>query len=247
MSLNSITPSTGWNKVNFFQLLKKNLELCGLTQSRLDPCQFIGPNVICVCYVDNCLFFAPDEKDIDDCIKAIKNCGMDLQVEDSVAGFLGVHIDYDMTTNESGNNIKEITLLQTGLIDWIIKDLGLTKSTNGVKTPAICDPLPTKDSVGESFNADFNYASIVGMCLYLRNSSQPDITFAINQCSCYNHFPKRILHAEALKHIGWHLISTRDKGLILCTSSSLHIDCYVAGLYSHKNIDNPASIRSRTG
>lgn len=234
---------------NFFKLLKTNLENCGLTQSRLDPCLFIGPKVICVCYVDDCLFFAPDDKDIDDCIEAIKNCGMDLQVEDSVAGFLGVHIDRDMTTDENGNNVEEITLLQTGLIDRIINDLGLTKSTNGVKTPAICDPLP-KDSEGEPFDADFNYASIVGMCLYLCNNSRPDITFAVNQCSRYNHFPKRI-HAEALKRIGRYLISTRDKGLILRTSNSLHIDCYVdadfAGLYSHENIDDPASVRSRTG
>ena len=234
---------------NFFQLLKTNLESCGLKQSRLDACLFIGPKVICVCYVDDCLFFAPSESDIDDCISAIKKCGMDLQVEDSVAGFLGVHIERKPGTDKNGNETEEIHLLQTGLIERIINDLGLSKGTNGVKTPAICDPLP-KDSEGEPFDSSFNYPSIVGMCLYLCNNSRPDITFAVNQCSRYNHFPKRI-HGEALKRIGRYLVATRDKGLILRPTNSLHIDCYVdadfAGLYSHENIEDPASVRSRTG
>lgn len=234
---------------NFFELLKKNLESCGLKQSRLDPCLFIGPKVICVCYVDDCLFFAPSETDIDECITAIKNCGMDLQVEDSVAGFLGVHIERKPAMDEDGNKVEEIHLLQTGLIERIITDLGLSKGTNGVRTPAICDPLP-KDSEGEPFDNSFNYPSIVGMCLYLCNNSRPDITFAVNQCSRYNHFPKRI-HGEALKRIGRYLVATRDKGLILRPTNSLHIDCYVdadfAGLYAHENINDPASVRSRTG
>ena len=219
---------------NFFELLKKNLESCGLVQSQLDACLFIGPSVICVCYVDDCLFFAPSESDIDKCINAIKKCGMDLQVEDSVAGFLGVHIEHKTTTDSNGKEVEEIHLLQTGLLERIITDLGLNKGTNGVRTPAICDSLP-KDSEGEPFDCSFNYPSIVGMCLYLCNNSRPDITFAVNQCSRYNHSPKRI-HGEALKRIGRYLVSTRDKGLILRPTGSLHIDCYVdadfAGLYA---------------
>ena len=102
---------------NFFELLKTNLESCGLKQSRLDPCLFIGPRVICVCYVDDCLFFAPSEMDIDDCITSIKNCGMDLQVEDSVAGFLGVHIERKPAIDADGNKVEEIHLLQSNRFD----------------------------------------------------------------------------------------------------------------------------------
>ena len=76
------------------------------------------------------------------------------------------------------------------------------------------------------------------------------LPFVVNQCSRYNHFPKRS-HGEALKRLGRYLVATRDKGLILRPTNSLHIDCYVdadfAGLYAHENINDPASVRSRTG
>ena len=108
---------------------------------------------------------------------------MDLQVEDSVAGFLGVHINRVTQFNEKeGKDVEHICLLQTGLIDRIISALDLESHTPGCKTPAPLDPLP-RDSEGESFDNRFNYASVVGMRMYLCNNSRPDITFAVNQCS----------------------------------------------------------------
>ena len=124
--------------------------------------------MICVTYVDDCLFFARDEKDIDDAINGIKKSGMDLQVEDSVAGFLGVHIDRYSETSADGKEIKFIRLLQTGPIDRIIVALGLNSDATGVKTPAPTAPLP-RDLDGDPFDNSFNYASVVGMCMYLCN------------------------------------------------------------------------------
>ena len=37
-------------------------EICSMPQSELDPCLFIGDKVICICYVDDLLFWARDEK-----------------------------------------------------------------------------------------------------------------------------------------------------------------------------------------
>ena len=233
---------------NFFNLLKGNLERCGFTQSEFDACLFISPKVICVCYVDDCLFFSPDEADIDATIEDIKHCGMDLQVEDSVAGFLGVHIEREMEETTEGVQEK-ITLLQTGLTDRIITALGLNVKSNGAPTPAIAIPLD-KDLDGEVFDHDFNYASVVGMCMYLCNNSRPDISFAVSQCARFTHNPTE-KHALYLRRIGRYLLATRDKGLTMSCSKDWKIDCYVdadfAGLYGHEDHADPNSVKSRTG
>ena len=68
--------------------LKANLERVGFHQSKTDPCLFISAKVVCCAYVDDCLFFGPRKRDIDSMISKIKE-SMDLEVEDSVGGFLG--------------------------------------------------------------------------------------------------------------------------------------------------------------
>ena len=73
---------------NFFEHLKGKLKQCGYKQSPNDPCLFMTNKVICVVYVDDCLFFAPNQLDIDASIDDIKKAGMDLNVEDDVTGFL---------------------------------------------------------------------------------------------------------------------------------------------------------------
>ena len=107
---------------------------------------------------------------------------MDLQVEDSVAGFLGVHIDRYEEKDENGNTVEKICLLQTGLIDRIIDALGLDSKSHAVRTSAPSDPLP-RDSEDDLFDGTFNYASVVGMRIYLYNNSRPDLTFTVNQCA----------------------------------------------------------------
>ena len=43
---------------NFFEHLKRNLIKCKFRQSESDPCLFFSDKVICVVYVDDCLFFS---------------------------------------------------------------------------------------------------------------------------------------------------------------------------------------------
>ena len=64
--------------------------------------------MICIVYVDDCLFFSKSQSDIDKSIEAIKNTGMDLNVEDDVAGFLGILLK----RQENGN----VLLTQTVVI-----------------------------------------------------------------------------------------------------------------------------------
>ena len=48
----------------FWKFVVENMELCDMPQSQLDPCLFVGEKVIGICYVDDLLFCAKDEKDI---------------------------------------------------------------------------------------------------------------------------------------------------------------------------------------
>ena len=226
---------------NFFNFLKKNLEKSGFKQSSNDPCLFISPTVICLVYVDDCLFFSKSQKHIDESIEAIRACGMELNKEDDAAGFLGVQIK----KNQDGT----ISLFQSGLTDRIIEAMGLSDSNE--KSTAAPQKALGRDLNGEPFSQEFNYASVVGMLLYLCNNSRPDISFAVSQCARYTHNPTA-LHAQYLKHIGRYLKGTRDKGLILDpTGNPLDIDCYVdadfAGLWDPETQADPHCVRSRSG
>jgi len=118
-----------------------------------------------------------------------------------------------------------------------------------VFTPAEYGALP-KDADGPPATESFNYASVVGMCLYLAGHSRPDIAFAVHQCARYTFAPKAI-HEKALKRIGRYLKRTRDKGLTMKPGSDLKIDCYpdadFAGLWSYEDPQDPSSAKSRTG
>eukprot|EP00978_Attheya_sp_CCMP212_P008524 scaffold19997_cov34-Attheya_sp.AAC.1 len=77
---------------NFFGHLKSKLVENGFEQSSEDPCLFKSENVICLVYVDDCLFFSAKEEYIAEKIDGLCNSGLLLDVKDDVSGFLGVLI-----------------------------------------------------------------------------------------------------------------------------------------------------------
>ncbi len=234
----------------FWKYMVDKMELCDMPQSKLDPCLFVGKKVICICYVDDLLFWARDEKDIHDLAIKLREQGVDLEQEDDAAGFLGVRLERDPQTG-----LMEMT--QSGLIDRVIEALGLDVGmVNGKATPAEHAPL-VKDVDGIQARKLFSYSSVVGMLLYLAGHSRPDIAYAVNCSARYMFNPMRS-HEEALKRIGRYLKATRTRGLILnpvVTSDGsvdvLQINCYpdadFAGLYGHEENQDPASVKSRTG
>ena len=223
---------------NWFLHLKGKLEEVGMKQSTHDPCLFIGRKTLCLVYVDDCLFFSPDKENIHQLIKDLKEKGLDLNIEDDVAGFLGLQIK----KLESGF----VSVTQVGLIDRIIAALNL-EDANPKFAPAPKEPLG-KDPNGTPFSQEFNYASVIGMLLYLLHS-RPEIAFAVSQCARYTHNPTE-KHANYLKHIGKYLKHTRDKGLLLNPKKDapLDIQCYVdadfAGLWSQEEQADPHCVRS---
>ena len=225
----------------FYLHLTERLLRQGLTASKLDPCLFYSSNLMVIIYVDDLLIYAPDDAAIDDFILRMQSEDITLRREGTAEGYLGVNIT---------KNGDSVILTQPGLTARIISALGLdNKYSVGSATPAECAPLP-KDSDGDPASGTINYASIIGMLLYLCGHSRPDISFAVHQCARYTFAPTR-RHEKALIRIGRYLKSTADKGLILTPSSSLHLDCYpdadFAGLWNHEESADPHCVRSRTG
>jgi hypothetical protein len=224
----------------FFETLKEALESRGFVPSKIDPCMFVHGKMICLIYVDDCLFFSKSMKDIDGMIISLRET-FDLNEEDNVAGFLGIKLNYQ----EDGS----IQLLQDGLIGRITNALGLEETSTGADTPTLATPLGS-DADGAPLGESFNYRSVVGMMLYLSSNSRPEISFAVSQCARFVQNPT-VKHGEALKRIGRYLKTTQDKGLIIKPNQDLHLELYAdadfAGLWGQEDPTDPVSVRSRTG
>ena len=228
--------------LNFFLTLKEGLEDRGFKQSKNDPCLFISKDVICLVYVDDCLFFAKDGKKIDRVIERMKDekeghRGFDLNVEDDFAGFLGILI------NRKDDGTIELT--QTGLINKILKIMGLENSREW-STPADIKPL-SKDENGAPCSEPWSYASIVGLMMYLANSTRSDISYAVHNAARFTHCPRRS-HEKALKRIARYLKATRTKGMIINPLRDLSLDLYAdadfAGLWGSEHPEDPTLVKS---
>ena len=224
----------------FFEYITERLIKQNLLASKFDPCLFMNESLIVIIYVDDILIYGRTEAEIDSLIERLKNDDIALHKEGTAEGYLGVDIQRD------GQNI---TLKQEGLTKRIIEALGLdSKYSTPVDTPAESAALG-RDVNGKDASGSINYASVVGMLLYLGHS-RPDISFATHQCACYTHSPKQS-HEDALKQIGRYLKGTLKQGLILNPSKTLKIDCYpdadFAGLWTRDDKQDPHCVRSWTG
>ena len=224
----------------WFNHLSSVLEQKGFKPSQHDSCLFYGHGFIILVYVDDCLFFGPDEAKIEAFIQELQDDGMSLTREDDAFHFLGVEV----VTHEDGR----VELLQRGLIDKVLKVLGM-ENAHGCKTPASNVPLGT-DAEGDPFDEEWSYPSVVGMYLYLSGNSRPDIQFAVHQCARFTHSPKAS-HAQAVKKIAKYLAGTRSRGLTFVPDPNIKLDCYVdadfAGLWRHEDDQDPVCVKSRTG
>jgi hypothetical protein len=93
----------------FWKYITVKLKECGLEQSKFDPCLFIGPDVICVVYVDDLIFWSREVPRINQVAIKLQDLGVDLEKEDDAARFLGVTLDRDASSGL-------LEMKQTGLI-----------------------------------------------------------------------------------------------------------------------------------
>ena len=113
-----------------------------MKKSQFNPCVCVSDRVIAACIVGDILCWSVDDKYI--MALGAKNREQDflLEEKDDAAGFLGVAM--------RRNDDESFELKQTGLIDRILKALGLdTKDATNKWTPAEATPLvKNKDEEG---------------------------------------------------------------------------------------------------
>jgi hypothetical protein len=63
----------------FWKYITKKLEKCGLKQSKFNPCLFVGPNVMCIVYVDDLIFWSRDVANIDKVAMELCKLGVALE------------------------------------------------------------------------------------------------------------------------------------------------------------------------
>jgi hypothetical protein len=227
---------------SWFDKLSAELHGLGFVPSSNDPCMFVHPDMIILVYCDDCLIFSSDQSKVDEMIVRMRKAFPGgLTVEDSVFAFLGVEVFAD---NETG----KIKLGQSGLIKKILAATKLT-DCNSKRTPASSTTLGS-DQLGEECVAEWDYASVVGMLMYLSSNSRPDIQFAVHQCARFTHSPRKS-HEEAVNYICRYLKGTVHEGIVFDPDPSLKLDCYgdadFAGLWGSEDSQDAVCVKSRTG
>ena len=224
---------------NWYNHLRTALRAMGMEESPYDPCLLYRKNLMMVLYVDDAGIAAPTKQIIEDFITELrKKHGFDLEMEGDFTSYLGIGID------EFEDGSRHMT--QKGLIKKVIQTTKM-ENCNPNWTPAIQLALGS-DPDGEPYDqSQFNYASVVGMLLYLSNNTRPDITFAVSQVARFTANPKKS-HAQALKTIVRYLACTPDKGIIVKPDDTYTLRCWVdadiAGLHGREPIDDVNSVRS---
>ena len=139
---------------------------------------------------------------------------MVLEREDSVAGFLGVHLTATKRTTQQGI-IKRIFL----------QLVPMTCQSSTLQPRRRLWLVIDKD--GEPAEEIFSYPSLIGMLLYLSRHSRPDITYAVSQCARFIHNTRKG-HEAVVQQVEQCLKSTQDEGLILRPSSEFNIESAAA-------------------
>jgi hypothetical protein len=188
----------------------------GFQESQMSPCLYFCDGMVILTYVNDCLFFAKDKQQIDELLESIQmKSDLQFTIEDDAFMFLGI----ELKTHSNGT----VEFLQKGLIEKILKSCNMTKC-NTKSMPANQTLLGT-DADGLPFDPSFNYASLVGMMMYLSSNSRPDIQFAVHQFAPFTHNPKKS-HGEVILQICQYLQGTKMHGLCFKATETLKLDCF---------------------
>ena len=202
-------------------------------------------NMMSVIYVDDTIFTGTNQVLID---KKIKLLGLkqdheerpfEFRDEGELSAFLSIKIDK--------LDDKKYDLSQPGLTEKVLKASEMIDCKPNV-TPSTLDPLgPDKD--GEPINKSWEYASILGIQMYLANNTRPDIAHAVHACARYTHSPKQS-HTTAVKHILRYFKGIMEKGMVLDPNNKHELDYFVdndfAGNYNSYHDQDLTSTKSRT-
>ena len=153
----------------------------GFRKSSIDSCLFLRDSLVFAFYVDDGIIVSANDQLIVGFIAEPRECRFDLGVEDDYAGYLGV----DIIMQPDGT----ILMRQTGLIERILTDFGLSDSTSTKLTPAAEILGPCKDSPPLDHTV-INYRSSIGIIMYLSSNTRCEITMSNHQCARFSNDPR---------------------------------------------------------
>ena len=210
--------------------LTSGLTNIGFIPTKSDPCVYTRGSNIIIMYVDDCVIITKSEGEADKIMEEIKRQGLKLTDEGTMETYLGIQIE----KQEGG----DFTLSQPFLIDRIIESIRGMKDANPSKTPASSTIILTKDLEGEGKKEQWNYRSVIGMLNYLVNCTQPDLAYAVYQCTRFSNDPKRS-REQAVKRILRYLLYLKRSDTIglkfsplLSKSLEVYVDASFSGDWS---------------
>jgi len=112
--------------------LSKGLRAIGFKQSAIDECVFYRGSTIFLVYVDDGLFFAPTDEEIDKVIDELRDAGFNVTDEGDIDDYLGVKIVH---------RDNMILLTQPHLIQQLLEDTGLVGSKPTPTPSLVAAPL----------------------------------------------------------------------------------------------------------
>ena len=227
---------------NFWQLLSKGLVDRGFVPSKIDPCVFLRPDAIIVCYVDDCIAFCKSPEIGDEIVKSLKEGKENFVLTDE--GSLERYLGMDILKKDN-----HVEIVQKHLIERILTLLEIGEGENTRPTP-VTKPLLYKDLEGLGRKCKWNYRQAIGMLNYLQNSTRPDISMATHQCARFCNQPMQS-HERAVKRIGRYLKGNKNRGINFQPDVTKGIECFVdadfAGGWNKLDSENPENCYSRTG
>ena len=237
-----------WN-----QYLHDGLVARGFKQSKIDMCLYYRKRVALLFFVDDGIFCAPTQGEIDEAYKALTEPILSQKGEVLHRAF--VMTDEGNLSDYLGVEIKElpngcIKLSQPHMIQSVLNDLKFNERTGTKKTPASPAVKLNRDTHGESMKDEWSYRAIIGKMNFIEKSTRPDIAYAVHQCARFSSDPKES-HATAVKRIGKYLLATKDEGMIL-NPKNHSFDCWVdadfVGNWDRVYADvDPGTAKSRAG
>jgi hypothetical protein len=138
---------------------------------------------------------------------------------------------------------------QTGLIDRILDDLGLTGTSKTKSVPSAGALGSSKES--KPLHVPWSYRLVIGKLMYLAHNTRSDIAFATDQCARFSNDPWEP-HGKAVFHIALYRNGTRNLGTFITPDiNNLTLDCFAdadfAGGFKVEDPESPYSSLSRTG
>ena len=157
----------------WWEHLSIGLKETGFHSTETDQCVFMKENMIILIYVDDCIIMSKDKDKIIRTMESLKE-RYAIIYEGKMEEYLCIKLEH---ADDS------IRMSQPLLIERIIDAVPDMKKANPVNYPALASVVWTKDKKVESRKEKWKYRSVVGMLNFLTNSSHPELTFAVHQCT----------------------------------------------------------------